>query len=145
MAIIRLTHTINRPVADVFAAIADIASYPNWHPSVRTATKLTDGPIRVGTRFRGTSRPFGRLDMVVKEYEEPERFKTHDQAIIATVNHLLLLTSDGESTRVEHIVETKARGLGLLIGPLVAFLVRRTLRNGIRGLSRYLESSIRRP
>lgn len=45
-----LTQTINRPVADVFATVADITTFPDWNSTAVRAEKLIEGPIGEGTR-----------------------------------------------------------------------------------------------
>ncbi len=140
MASIRATYTINRPAADVFAVLMDVGDYPSWHPRVSNATKMTKGPIGLGTRFRGTSRPFGRLDMEVVEHEEPKCVKFRVETSIANWDHLIILTPEGERTRVDHIYEIKPRGLGILVAPFMGFIMGRTLNKAMAAFQQRLEA-----
>ena len=43
--------TIGRPVADVFAFVADLSNTPLWQQGVVHSASITPGPIRVGHMF----------------------------------------------------------------------------------------------
>jgi len=45
------TIRINRPVADVFAFLADFENLPKWNYYVLEVRKLSDGPIGIGTTY----------------------------------------------------------------------------------------------
>ena len=45
------TATIDRPIAEVFALLADLTTHPTWSPDMVSASQITDGPIGLGTRF----------------------------------------------------------------------------------------------
>ena len=139
MASLRASYTLDRPQADVFAVITDVGDYPRWHPRVSSATMITEGPVGLGTRFRGTSRPFGRLDMEVTEYEEPKRIKFRVETNIANWDHLILLTAEGERTTVDHEYEIAPRGLGSLVAPLMGFIMSRTLDKAMSAFEQRLQ------
>ena len=141
MASFRATYTINRPALDVYTMIVDVGNYPTWHPRISTATKITAGPFRLGTRFHGTTRPFGWLDMEVTEYEEPKHVKFRVDTNVAMWDHLLLLTPQDNRTRVDHVFEIKSKGLGILMTPLMGFVMRRTLNKAMAALEQRLEAS----
>lgn len=48
------------PAAVAFGAMCDFANAPSRIPSIRRVEFLTEGPARVGTRFRETRVMFGR-------------------------------------------------------------------------------------
>ena len=43
--------TIRRPIADVFAFVADLSNTPLWQGGVVHSASITPGPIRVGAMF----------------------------------------------------------------------------------------------
>ena len=45
------TIRINRPVAEVFAFLADLENLPKWNYYVLEVRKLSDGPIGIGTTY----------------------------------------------------------------------------------------------
>ena len=50
---------IDRPVAEVFAFLADGANDPKFSPRVQRIEKTTDGPTAVGTVYRSTVKDAG--------------------------------------------------------------------------------------
>ena len=68
---------IAAPPDVVFATMADIARWPEFIGGIERVELLTDGPVRVGTRFRETRTMFGRSaseEMTVAELAPPHRF-----------------------------------------------------------------------
>src|SRR4051812_33858374 len=53
--------------------LADIRNEPKWQPDVSSVEKLTDGPVGQGTRFRGSYKGLGDLDVEISEYDRPNR------------------------------------------------------------------------
>jgi uncharacterized membrane protein len=51
---------IERPPAEVFALVTDIAHQPEWSTAVEKVTDLTDQPPRVGTAWTQTTSVLGR-------------------------------------------------------------------------------------
>ena len=56
MTVIRNTTLINRPIEEVFDFAVDSRNEFKWNPKVRAMTKLTDGPIGLGTRMAAKPR-----------------------------------------------------------------------------------------
>ena len=69
------TVTVAGERADVLQQIADYSRAAEWWPAVRTASKVTEGPIRVGTVFQTTMDIAGRATPVtwkVKTLQSPQ-------------------------------------------------------------------------
>ena len=86
--------TIAAPPDVVFATMTDVARWPEFIRSVERMEMLTDGAVRVGTRFRETRTMFGRSaseEMTVAELSSP---------------HRLVLTAENHGTRyvATHVV-----------------------------------------
>lgn len=58
----RYTATIpsTRSPADTFAYMADFTTVAEWDPSAQRATRLDDGPLRVGSQFEVVVKFLGR-------------------------------------------------------------------------------------
>ncbi len=52
--------TIAAPIEAVFAQASDFANAPKHVSGIKRVEMLTDGPVRVGTRFRETRVMFGK-------------------------------------------------------------------------------------
>jgi uncharacterized protein YndB with AHSA1/START domain len=67
--------TIDRPVEDVFAYVADVANDPAWHTDVVEGRKVSDGPIGIGSRLQIRIKPFMGVSEGIEEVfgYEPNR------------------------------------------------------------------------
>ncbi len=63
---------IERPIADVFAYWADLENGSEWASAVIERTKITDGPVGVGTRYRAVEQFPGRKVQFTVEITEFE-------------------------------------------------------------------------
>lgn len=74
---IRMSITINAPIARVWEIAADIQRQPEWMHEMKRVEMITPGPIRVGSRGRATVRIFGISttdDVVITQLEPPHAF-----------------------------------------------------------------------
>lgn len=58
---VALSITIDRPVSEVFAFVGDARNALRWLPVAVERTKLSEGPVGLGTRFEGADRIGGRI------------------------------------------------------------------------------------
>jgi uncharacterized membrane protein len=116
---------ISRPVTDVNAWLENPENHSISDPSQHGSTQITEGPIGVGTRWRGSSRILGkRVDWTteVTEYEPNKRvvFKSVEDVAEGT---RLTFHPDAES------------GLGGVFGkltdPIVTRAYSRIIRTGL--------------
>ncbi len=73
----KMAIAIDAPIAEVWAAIADLERQPVWMHEMKTVHVVTPGPLRVGTRGEAEVRVFlvGVVDTVeVDVLEPPVRF-----------------------------------------------------------------------
>jgi len=61
MSLITRTQIIKKPVDEVFAVVADGASWADWNPTVRASRRLDAGPIGNGARFEWQLRGAGKV------------------------------------------------------------------------------------
>lgn len=77
MAQVDVTVTINRPIEEVFTALADTDHQSQWQPMVLETRKLSDGPVGVGTTYRYVGQFLGQRFETTGEltdYEPPRRY-----------------------------------------------------------------------
>ena len=60
MSRIEWTVAIKRPVNEVFELVANPENTPKWASGSAGSKKITEGPIRAGTKFRSVAKGLGR-------------------------------------------------------------------------------------
>lgn len=121
----RTSITIDAPIGEVWAVLADIASWPSWTPTVTKVRALSGSP-QLGADFE-LEQP--RLPTAVWEiavWEPPTRFDwvSKSMGIVTEATHDL--TADGNRTMVTLAV-SQSGGLA----PLVRLFYRRLTRRYI--------------
>ncbi len=51
MTVLREELEVDRSIGEVFGFIADFANSARWDPGVAESRNVTDGPVRIGTRY----------------------------------------------------------------------------------------------
>jgi uncharacterized protein YndB with AHSA1/START domain len=72
------TTTIDRPIEQVFAFLADGENDKKFSPRVQEITKTTDGPPGVGTVFQSTVKDAGmtsKREFKVTEFDQPSKIR----------------------------------------------------------------------
>lgn len=141
MAILTLSQVIARPAADVFDTVVDGARFAEWNPTVKSARKLTEGPIGDGTRFEWDLSGFGRVVQELSEFERNRRVRIVPQLESLRGGHRFTLTSVPEGTRIDHELEMVPQGLFRLLGPITSAVGRRNLRRTAAALDARLTRS----
>ena len=136
----RLTQTIDRPVADVFATVADLTTFPSWNPTTQSATKLTDGDPGEGARFQLSMKGFGKQEIELTEFELNERVRLEPKSKMFSGGHRWTFTADGDQTTIHHELEMNPKGLWKLISPMMGLMASRNLKGTAEALRSYLES-----
>lgn len=134
---------VDRPIAEVFAAWADLERASEWAAPVVERRKLSDGSVGVGSRFHAIDQFPGRrveFDLEVTEFEPESRmaarwFEPMEGGWEATFSE-----SDG-ATRLDLKAEmTPSRGIFKLLFPLMAGWVRRAIAKDLAAFKGFVES-----
>ena len=142
MSRVRGSLDIARPVEVVFDAVADPRNEPYYNPTMTESTKLTDGPIGVGTQFqasvmsRGTARP---VTIEYTSFKRPHRIDSHSVMDGATVHGHVQCDPTPAGTRFSWDWEVTLTGPARFVGPLISLIGRRQERTIWTGLKLYLE------
>ena len=149
MAVTEASVLIARPVKEVWKYLISAGNLSEWEPAVVEATQLTDGPVAVGTQWRGTSRLLGVGWTWVGEFTQCDvnkgtAFKSV-QGKLAFSNTTRFEEAQGD-TRFTYRMESEpglgamfGTGLGRIAGklaePIVAMVYGRALRARLDRLS----------
>lgn len=123
---------------DIYAALHDVASYPDWWPQVRSVRQLDDvtGELRCRSLL-----PYDLVFVVTREVEDPVgRVLQARQTGDLEGTSRWVIGDDGTATFDEDVTVRKAlvRAAGVIARPALRFNHDLMMRDGERGLRRYL-------
>ena len=139
MSLITRTQFIKKPVDEVFAVVADGASWADWNPTVRASRRLDAGPIGNGARFEWQLRGVGKVVQEFQEFEPNTRVRLVTHVKTMKGGHLFRFSTHGEQTRLDHEVEIRPKGVFMLFAPMMGLIGRKDLRDTANALQAHLE------
>ena len=115
------TTEIDRPIAEVFAFLADGENDPKFSPRVQKIAKKTDGPTAVGTVYASTVKDAGMTTMRefrISEFEAPTKIRWTELSknlVTASEGGYDLETTPEGKTRLRIYNVLVGHGLGKLV------------------------------
>ena len=137
-----VTIHLNRPVEQVFAFLMDTTQLMTWQTNLIKIDKLTEGPLRLGSRFQEVRRLGKRESEIQGEitaFEPNRRFETRTTTKPQVTVSYLLEPEDG-GTRVKHCFVMLTTGVMRLLEPLIAKSIREENDLDFKNLKRVLET-----
>jgi uncharacterized protein YndB with AHSA1/START domain len=139
--------TINRPVAEVFAYVADTANDPAWHTDILEARKTSDGPIGTGTTWHQRIKPFMGISEATAEVVAFEPLRMEVLRGVAgpmqpTATYLFEPADGG--TRFTRRVQIEVSGMMRLMQPIMRMMMPKRNAGFVANLKRVLEQESRR-
>jgi uncharacterized protein YndB with AHSA1/START domain len=139
--------TIDRPISEVFARLADVDGYRTWMRRTglfRRSGRTSDGPVGLGTAYFDATR-MGTFHGVVSDYEPPERIGFRETlhlfgSDVMEARPEYVLEADRDTTIVHHVAEGELFGLMRLMKPVAALLARSERARTLESLRRSLDS-----
>jgi uncharacterized protein YndB with AHSA1/START domain len=132
---------IHRPPATVFAMIAAVERWPQWHPDAREARRTSSKPLGPGSAFRVMGQVRGRqveATYQVTDFEPNRTLAITSVSGLMRVHARITLQEVDGSTWMIQTVEFHLGGLARLMEPLVARSTRRRLQAQFDNLTRLL-------
>jgi hypothetical protein len=135
------TVTIQRPVEDVFAFLADFGNVPKWNYAIVETTKISPGPVGVGTTYRQTRSVPSRSEegFEVTVFEPTSRLEVQGQIGPFRARISYLLEPTGSGTRLRNAVDLGFSGLSNLVAPLATSRVKHAVAANLDTLKQLLE------
>jgi uncharacterized protein YndB with AHSA1/START domain len=124
----QMSEWIDRPPKRVFEFLADSSNAPRIVPSIKSSVKLTEGPVRVGTRYRETRLMNGKeqpTELEVSEYAEPNVYAVRNVTDGIETVYRYTLQPEKDGTRIDLVCEVKGAGIKKLMLPLVASILKK--------------------
>lgn len=134
---------VRRPVAEVFAFVADARNRPSWDDSVVTEELTSAEPIRHGTTVHTRLRSMGRehaYDWVVTAFEPPVGMIVTSTAGPLPTTLTYVLTDLGDATHVQFTVVGRPTGALRLLRPAMARSTQKNLDRSFGRLQQVLEA-----
>jgi uncharacterized protein YndB with AHSA1/START domain len=141
MPVVEHDVVIPSPPEAVFEYLTDPANPPRWDASIDTVEQLAPGPVRVGTRWRGTSRVLGRRFTWTTETTQVERptrlaSRSVDGPMTFSVSYELQPRAGGTHLRYRLEAESGLGGaFGRFADPVVQRAQSRTVRASLARLA----------
>lgn len=135
--------TVERPVDEVFAFVADMKNEPRWHTDILEAERLSEGEVGEGTNYRVRFRsqpmspPEGSVEIV--EFEPDRRIVSRSDMgnMKPELTHVFDEANGG--TRVTRRIQIETSGLMTMMSPVMKVMVRRRNVQFLDNLKRLLE------
>jgi uncharacterized protein YndB with AHSA1/START domain len=139
--------TIDRPIGDVFARLADLDGYGTWMHRTglfRRSGQTSDGPLGPGTAYFDATR-MGTYRGEVTDFERPSRIGFRETlrwfgSTVTEARPEYFLEADQERTIVHHVAEGELFGWMRWMKPAAALLARSERARTLKSLRRSLES-----
>lgn len=138
-----LQAVVRAPLERVFALSTDIDRSREWLPKDVVTEKLTEGPARVGSRYRETRPVLGRLDSRVYEItvlDVPRRAEVLSSGGGEFRFRMDYEALDASTTRVTMTGSVEGLGcLGVVAAPLIRHVMRKNMDVDLAGLKAWIE------
>lgn len=143
MARIEINLVINRPIEEVFAFVSNSENLPRWRTTSLEVKKTSDGPIGMGSTFKGRFTFLGRQfdsNVVVTAHELNRVFesKIAEGPFPLATRYTLEPVENG--TQVAFVVEGAPGGFFKLAEPLVVSMAKRAYETDLQNLKEMLEA-----
>jgi uncharacterized membrane protein len=133
---------INRQVDEVFAYVADVGKWPQWYTGMLEGEQTSEGPMGVGSTFRGVNQFLGRRMEWTSEVTGYEPNRKIGQKITSgpmSVEQSLTFEPVEGGTRFTLTGEGETGGLFKLAEPIVNRTMQRQMEGDLANLKDILE------
>jgi hypothetical protein len=143
MARIEESVEINCPVEKTFAYTTDAGNWSKWNTALPEAEKTSEGPVGIGSTFKGTAHLMGRsMAWTAKatEYEVNKNFvKNIDSGSLLIGQHNTYTpTKDGVKFTI--VYDMKFTGSLKLLSPMIIRSMRKELKKSLINVKKILEA-----
>ena len=143
MITVKHTVTINRPIEEVFAFMADVENLSAWAENTIEAKQTSEGPVETGTTCTVVNKAMGREMLhhfVVTEYVPYTRYAAKSTDGPFPMHMSYTLESSEGGTIVHTVSEADLSGMLKLAEPVLRGLARKQIAADHKRLKAMLES-----
>ena len=144
MITLQETIQIDRPVKEVYDYVVNVENTQKWQPAVIEVRRLTEGPIRVGTKFSEVAmmmrrRVHSTCEITQLEPNSTVAFKgTSDGPLEYQTTYTLV--ANGNATQLHIVGSFRTKGLWRLLEPLFGGEVRSQSRHELTAMKAMIEA-----
>ena len=134
---------IHCPVEKAFAFTIDAASWSRWQTIIPEAEQTSEGPVGVGTTFKGTNHLMGRTmnwTAQATEYEKNRKFGKNitSGSVFFEQHNTYNPTKDGLKFTI--VYDMKVNGFLKVLSPVIASSIQKELKKSLGNLKQILEA-----
>jgi uncharacterized membrane protein len=136
---------INRPVDEVFAFTTNFENQPKWQSRLLEVKKTSEGPIGVGTTWRGVAMFLGQRienSTVMTEYEPNRTYAGKSTSGPVPAEARLSYEPLEGGTRLSFTLEAQPGGFFKLTEPLLKSLFKRQTEADLATLKDLMEAGV---
>ena len=137
-----MSEWVARPPKQVFDFISASENAPKIVQSVTNMVKLTEGPPRVGTRYRETRLMSGKeqqAELEIVEFEPTQKYAMQNVTSGIQTVYRYNFQPERDGTRIDLVCEVKAKGIKKLMLPLVASILKKEDGDHLQRVKKVLE------
>ena len=135
---------IARPAEEVFAFLADIGNAPRWQRGVVSSHKVSEGPMRVGTRFTESMQVMGMkfdANCEVTAFEPPRRLTMVADGKLVHYEGTFTFEPAPVGTRLSVNAQVALKGFWRLLAPLMGGEIRKESQAELEDIRKALEAT----
>jgi carbon monoxide dehydrogenase subunit G len=139
---VQASYVIKRPIEEVFAFVSNFENSPLYGRTLKS-TKVSDGPVSVGSIFHEVEKMMGRrynTVLEVTEYDPPTSFSYTNRIGNMRERSTYTFEEVGEGTRTSFAGEAEMGKIGELLKPLFSRMMSRNVHTMVKSLKSVLES-----
>jgi len=137
-----MSEWVARPPKEVFDFISASENAPKIVQSVTNMVKLTEGPPRVGTRYRETRLMSGKeqqAELEIVEFEPTQKYAMQNVTSGIQTVYRYNFQPERDGTRIDLVCEVKAKGIKKLMLPLVVSILKKEDGDHLQRVKKVLE------
>lgn len=124
MTIIRNSVVIRCTPEEAFDYLSDHRAELDWNPKCEVMEKITDGPVRLGTKYRAKWKSSPHVELETVHFERPRTWTMHSGGPIE-VTFMCRLEPHPKGTRLFAEFQPRPHGWFRLVFPLFLLISRR--------------------
>lgn len=134
---------VSRPLDEVFGLVGDFANAEVWDPGVEESRAITEGPVRVGSRYELTVVFNGRrlpMTYEVTAFDPPRRVELVGTGSTVDARDDIRFEATDEGTRIRYMADLRLKGVLRLAEPLLRSKFEQVGRRAMEGMRAAFEA-----